>query len=305
MNGRSRSAGPAAVVLVLALNAGLSLAARPAGPLRSFLPSGNDVPGCAMDGQPQEYEGEDLFTYIDGGAEIYQEYGFRRVIVQDYESAAGKSISLEIFEMETSEAAYGMFSFKRSGSGKAMALGDEAELESYYLNLWKGRYLVTLTGFDDSRGTVYGILALGAVVGAKLPDGGSRPGIVSGLPAAGLVPGSVKYLKGLLGLNNLYPFFTARGLSFTEAARGLFEDGTTLILLDYGTDEGREAAWAELRGFLESSDRFARQTTERDNAVLFVDGKGRFVAFGGSRSRLAIGVGATAAGALDIIARAR
>ena len=52
-----------------------------------YLPADNAAAGWAKDGAPQEFEGEDLYTYIDGGAEIYQEYGFRRVIVQDYEDA--------------------------------------------------------------------------------------------------------------------------------------------------------------------------------------------------------------------------
>ncbi|MBE3111603.1 MAG: hypothetical protein IMZ46_14045, partial [Acidobacteria bacterium] len=48
------------------------------GPLRAYLPADNAASGWTKDGELQEYEGEDLYTYIDGGAEIYQEYGFRR-----------------------------------------------------------------------------------------------------------------------------------------------------------------------------------------------------------------------------------
>ncbi|MCK7482485.1 MAG: hypothetical protein M0C28_39200 [Candidatus Moduliflexus flocculans] len=58
-------------------------------PLRAYLPSDGAAPGWTQDGEPQEFEGEDLYTYIDGGAEIYQEYGFRRVVVQDYRNAGG------------------------------------------------------------------------------------------------------------------------------------------------------------------------------------------------------------------------
>ena len=118
--------------------------------LRALLPAGGEAKGWVKDGDPQEFVGEDLYTYIDGGAEIYQEYGFRRVVVQDYENASGKSVSLEIFDMENPAAAFGIFSFKRSGQGKGVAVGAGAELEDYYLNFWKGRFLVTLTGFDDS-----------------------------------------------------------------------------------------------------------------------------------------------------------
>ncbi len=293
------------VLPALAAIAVIAALASQAGPLRPFLPAGSDVPGWAQDGGPQEFEGEDLYTYIDGGAEIYQEYGFRRVIVQDYENTDGKSISLEIFEMETPAAAYGMFTFKRSGQGRRVDRGGGGELEAYYMNFWKGRYLATLTGFDDSPGTVDGLLALARVVDAKIEDGGRAPALVDRLPPENLVPESVKYFRGLLGLNNLYSLFTARGLAFAGGVRGLYGDGAALILLDYGTGEGRGKAWAELGPFLEGSDRFKPQATDRPKVSLFMDGKGRFVAFSGTGPRLAIGVAATAASALDIVSRAR
>jgi hypothetical protein len=121
--------GLAGGLVALAL-LGMPTVVRPSqAPLRTVLPADGSVPGWTRDGEPQEFVGEDLYTYIDGGAEIYQEYGFRRVVVQDYESRAGKSVSLEIFEMADPAAAYGIFTFKRSGRGKVVPLGSRAELE--------------------------------------------------------------------------------------------------------------------------------------------------------------------------------
>jgi hypothetical protein len=305
MNGKPRSIGPAAIVVALMVNVGVAPVARPGGPLRSLLPGGDDVPGWAMDGECQEYEGEDLFTYIDGGAEIYQEYGFRRVIVQDYENDAGKSISLEIFEMAAPAAAYGMFSFKRSGQGRSLDLGGGGELEDYYLNFWKGRFLATLTGFDETAGTVEGLLALAKVVDAKVQEGGRAPELVAHLPPEGLGAGSVKYLKGLLGLNNVYPFYTARGLAFQEAVRGIYEGGETLILLGYATAEARHEAWAELLPALESSGRFERPANALAKAVVFRDGKGKFVAFAEVGPRIAVGIHSDLDRAMATAARAR
>ena len=274
------------------------------GPLRAYLPATGSVPGWATDGGPQEYEGDDLYTYIDGGAEIYQEYGFVRIVVQDYKNASGKSVSLEVFEMKTPAAAYGMYTFKRSGNGRAAELGSGAELESYYLNFWKGRFLVTLTGFDDSRETVNGLLALAGATDARLPGDGGEPPLVGALPPEGLRPGSVKYIKGPLGLNNIYSFATARGLGFAEGVRGLYDDGATLLILDYGSAGSRQQAWSELRAFLGSSERFTRVGAEPTEHILFQDGRGRFVAFGEAGPRLVIGVASSATAALLIVSRA-
>jgi hypothetical protein len=273
--------------------------------LRAYLPADGAAPGWARDGEPQEFEGEDLYTYIDGGAEIYQEYGFRRVVVQDYRNAGGRSVSLEIFEMDSAAAAYGMFTFKRSGKGRSLGLGGGGEIEAYYLNFWKGRFLVTLTGFDEAPDTVDGLAAIGRIADSKLPDGGETPGLVAALPAKGLRPGSVKYLRGLLGLNNIYPFYTARGLGFTDAVRGLYDSEETLILLDYGSAEARHSAWLELRTELERSERFEPAKDYLADAVVFIDGKGQYVALGEAGGLLAIGIASTLEWALKTVARVR
>jgi len=273
--------------------------------LRSLLPAEGEAKGWAKDGDPQEFVGEDLFTYIDGGAEIYQEYGFRRVIVQDYENAAGKSVSLEIFEMATPAAAFGIFSFKRSGQGKSVAVGAGAELEDYYMNFWKGRFLVTLTGFDDTTGTIEGLLAVAGTVDARITGTSKPPDLVAALPEQGLKPGSAKYLKGLLGLNNVYSFQTARGLAFTEAVKGDYGDGSTLIVMEYGSAEARASAWNALRGFLEGSDRFARSGSGQGSPPLFRDGKNHYLAFAAAGSRLLLGISPDPSASLAIVGQSR
>ena len=82
------------------------------------------VEGWMAEGLPLEYKGEDLFLYINGGAEIYHEYGFNNVIVQDYKDRDNRLISLEMYGMNSPESAYGMYTFKRSQEGKKLELGD-------------------------------------------------------------------------------------------------------------------------------------------------------------------------------------
>jgi hypothetical protein len=186
--------------------------------------------------------------------------------------------------METPAAAFGMFTFKRSGSGKTVSLGAGAELEAYYLNFWKGRFLVTLTGFDETQETIDGLLAVAGIVDSKIREQGAVPGLVGSLPGKGLRTGSVKYLKGLLGLNNIYPFYSARGLAFAEAARGVYENGASLLILDYGTADARAKAWTDLRAYLLESDRFKPAGARDADVFLVKDGKGQSVAFAESGS---------------------
>jgi len=266
-------------------------------PLAKLLPAEAQAPGWSRDGLAQEFAGQDLYAYMDGGAEIYQEYGFVRAIVQDYSSGKGRSISLEIFEMETPAAAYGIFTLKRSGKGKAVGPGGTAELEDYYLNLWKGRYLVTLTGFDGEPETVAGLLALARAVEARITNEAEPPALVTSLPGPGLLAGSVKFIKGPLGLNNLYPFGLSRGLHFEAAVKGDYEDGSSLIILDYGSAGTLAGEWKDLLADLEEAPKFKAQGSTKGGRALFKDDKDRFLAIAVSDQRLLVGLGPSAASA--------
>ncbi len=275
-----------------------------AGGLDVYLP-GDEAGGWAKDGAAETYEGEALYDYINGGAEIYHEYGFRRVVLQDYKDGRGRSVSLEIFEMMTPAAAYGKFTFKRSGKGRPVALGSEAELESYYLNFWKGPFLVTLTGFDEDRETAEGLLVLGAAVDGRIRTTGRRPLLVDALPPEGLRLGSVKFIRGWLGLNSLYPFPSARGLHFGEGIGGAYDNGATLIILDHGPGGGAEGSWTESAASLAASARFEFIETADPSVAGFRDAKGRCVFLTASGTRQLVSIGPEPAACLELIGRAR
>jgi hypothetical protein len=209
--------------------------------LRALLP-GNDQAGAwTRDGAPQEFTGEDLYLYIDGGAAIYQEYGFAGMISQDYETQDGKGLSLEIFRMAAPEGAYGMFTFKRSVDGESLPVGAEGQLEGYYLNFWKGPFLVTITGFEKGEQVRRLLVSLAQAVARKIADGAARPpALVAKLPRAGLRVGSVRYFRGYLGFMNHYPSAAAKDFQVREGVCGEYGPGVFLFILAYsGPGEAR------------------------------------------------------------------
>ena len=213
--------------------------------------------GWVPEGQAQQFKGEDLYVYIDGGADIYQEYGFVAVAVQDYQSPAGKSVSLEIFEMSDDDAAFGMYTFKTTGKGEPVSLGDGGQLEDYYLNFREGRYVLTLTGFDSSSETVRGLREVGRAAAMTLPAGKRRlPALVGCLPAAaGFEAGSVKYVRGRLGLNNILPVMSGIQVIFRNAIRAAYRSGD-LCIIDCGEEPPAARAFASLKSAFQDPGRF-------------------------------------------------
>ncbi len=203
-----------------------------------YCPTASDVAGWSLDGDTQQMEGDDLFLLINGGAEIYHEYGFIRVLAASYRNGHGKKLNLEIYEMEDDASAYGAYSFKTAPGGSILEIGDEALLEDYYLNMWNGRFLVTVVGFDSTVDTLDGLKKMARAVSGKLKQKGRKPSIVSLLPTAGLKPGGVTYLEGPLGFYNRYSIDPENILGIREAVIGQYGDAF-LLVVHYPNSEQR------------------------------------------------------------------
>jgi hypothetical protein len=174
--------------------------------LHSLLPADNEVSGWIRSGTPQNYRGEKLFEMIDGGAEIYHEYGFSQVLRADYENKNGHTVTLELYEMSDSAAAYGIYSSNIGDSGLPVDIGQEAMLSGYYLNFWKGKLFVTVIGSDSDPATVQGLLDLARMVARHYEPVAEKPALVTLLHSKPFPLAHPIYIRGDLGVMNNYVF---------------------------------------------------------------------------------------------------
>lgn len=186
----------------------------------SFLPQKGDCGDWKPVGVPEHAVGEDLFLLINGGAEIYHEYGFNQAVLQEYQNDNQKSINVEIYEMIDAAGAFGIYSFKTGIHGKPVAIGQDAFLEDYYLNFWKDKWLVTLIGFDAEHETIDGIFKLSSAIDNKIIQNGTKPGLIKLLVPDGLNDRGVKYVKGNLALSKYYKFGSADVFGAKEGVIG-------------------------------------------------------------------------------------
>jgi len=235
-------------------------------PLEKDIPK-NEIAGWKRHGSPEEYKGEDLYLYIDGGAEIYHEYGFSRVIVQNYSNKNGKFISLEIFKMKSPESAFGIYTFKTSTQGKIVDIGTQGCLESYYLNFWKGKTLVTLTGDDQEEETIRGLQEIARAVNARLQDGSLMPSIVSLLPQKDLIESSVKYFRGNLSLFNNHRFFEENIFRIKEGLNGEYRSGDVVYIFKYDADQESHKIFIKARENFKASPHFSHFEDLKGNEI--------------------------------------
>jgi hypothetical protein len=256
-----------------------------AGDLSGYLPASGEVAGWTLSDTPKNYRGEELYVMIDGGADIYYEYGFTQVLRAEFVNDRGKSIKLEIFEMESPAAAYGIYTFKIGGNGKALAIGQEALLEDYYLNFWKGNLLVTVVGPDSEEETVQGVVVLAKAVDARIAKTGERPELANLLLREPLAFSHPKYVRGSLGVMNSYIFHTENIFRVREGLIGTAGDCQAFVFRY--TDEGQSAeAFAHATTRLRVSSKFMSLTVEgnqcamvgREKELLVIHQTGRYIA---------------------------
>ena len=245
--------------------------------LQRLLPQESELGDWKPEGAPQVFRGEDLYDYIDGGAEIYFEYGFHRVLVQDYRKRNGPLISLEVFEMAAPESAYGIYSFKAGLRGDTIELGDETRLADYYLNLWKGHFVLTLTGTQPGEEIRTGLLTMAQSVESRIKEKAVEPGLLSLLPGEGLIPASRKYFRGPLGLYNSYSFFTADVFIFAEAIRGDYQSGYSLYILGYESREESRQRFASARENFRLDPRYNAYEEAAEELISVKDNRRRMI----------------------------
>ncbi len=234
--------------------------AKPKDGITHLLPQSDELENWSELFSPQHVVGEDLYSLINGGAEIYHEYGFRQAVNHSYERVDGRSINVEIYEMDGPGSAFGIYSFKTGDEGEPVPIGNDALLESYYLNFWKGDYLVTLVGFDEEPETLEGILELARLIDAKIERGGAtRPEIVRFLPAEGLNASTVVYLKGNMALRNNYEFDPGNIFGVEEGVIGEYGDSRVFIF----SYENEETA---IERFQNAADRLSQKSELADFA---------------------------------------
>ena len=69
---------------MLLLIAASAAAQQAPGDLSGYLPASGEVAGWTLSDAPKNYRGDKLFVMINGGADIYHEYGFTQVLSAEY-----------------------------------------------------------------------------------------------------------------------------------------------------------------------------------------------------------------------------
>lgn len=228
------------------------------GEMKRILPSA--VEGYQWDGKDESYDFNTAFRYMDGAAELYRAYHFRLLLVRRYVKAGHPSILVELFDMGSSEEAFGVFSYQ-SGE-EEVAIGQGSDYGGGLLRFWKGRYFTNVYAEKETSETKKDILLLGEAI-AKNMRAGPKPNLIRLLPKEHLMENSLRYFHSHHVLNHHYFLSHENILHLGPKTRGVLatytpapaKGKTRLLLVQYpNTKEAQKAYNRFLQTYLPEAD---------------------------------------------------
>lgn len=158
--------------------------------------------GWQAEAADERYDRATLYHYIDGGAELYLTYDFQQVVVRRYVQQQAPEIVLEIYDMNCSHDAYGIFSAERQD--EEVGIGQDSEYGGGLLRFWKDKYFIAIQAIGDVPMAKPTIIDLGHRVAAAIPASGERPDLLPLVPPENLVNNSIRFFHDHTILNRQY-----------------------------------------------------------------------------------------------------
>ena len=167
------------------------------------LPTETEILPWKQNGSPALYNKEKLYEYINGGADIFLEYGFNQIVTQNY-LFEDKELVVDVYEMQDPESAFGIYSLYRDYNKPVLNVGDDGTRFKYQLVFWQDKYYIVLMGYETDEITQKALLAMAHHVSQRIGVKSQTPPLLNKLPGQNQVPRSQGYVKGVLGLNTRF-----------------------------------------------------------------------------------------------------
>ena len=150
------------------------------------------------------YSGQSLYGYIDGGADLYLEYGFQKLYVNEYKWR-GEPLKAEIWVMDDAPSAYGIYALSHSDCLQWNMVSPFSCSSRYQVSAAKGPLFVSVTNTSGGPGAA----GMCADLTKKILDKNQQemwymPALFQSAKL-GDYKNSIRYFRGPLGVQNGIP----------------------------------------------------------------------------------------------------
>lgn len=164
--------------------------------LQRVIPLASELAGYRITEGPTYYNRVNLWQYINGSAPGYLAYGFKEMVTFIVlHQGDNHEIVIDIYNMGTSQNAFGIFSVERPTAGRDIALGVDGFQSEATLFFWQDTYYVKLSADEVTPQTTASLPLLAQIIAQKIPQKGERPRLFAIFPKKGQVQKSQRYLR--------------------------------------------------------------------------------------------------------------
>jgi len=167
--------------------------------------SDDEFPGLKVT-ETHNYDGGSLWGYMDGGADLYLEYGFQKLTSQAVK-CNDITFQVDIFEMNNPLSAFGIYSVNRfrCKEGSDTLVSNDC-LNAYQYQIVAGKYYINIVNQVGSSKAIETSLQIGRLFEQKLkgqPEVAFPNEIKKNLTGNNRI--KLKLMVGRLGVQNGYP----------------------------------------------------------------------------------------------------
>jgi hypothetical protein len=120
--------------------------------LISLLPKTVELEKSLTPGYRQEARDAKLIELINGGAVLFFRHGFSQTVFQEYFiEDSTKYMNFEIYQMNNSQGAKGIFLARTDSTSEKISLGHLGVKGNYFCTFYRGSYYVVATASDSSK----------------------------------------------------------------------------------------------------------------------------------------------------------
>jgi hypothetical protein len=218
--------------------------------MKKLLP--REIFGYKSDGKDEYYDRQTTFRYMDGAAELYRSFAFKLLMVRRYVKVDRPPIVVELFDMGSSEDAFGVFSFETGGED--VRVGQGSDYGGGLLRCWQGKFFIDVYAEQEASSTKQDVLELGKVIAGSIKHEGQKPKLINFLPEEGLSRRNIRYFHLHQSLNYHYFVSHENILHLGKQTNAVFatyfptdqKGKTFLLLIQYPT---RKLAGEALKSF--------------------------------------------------------
>lgn len=154
------------------------------------------------------YVPDDLWDYINGGADAYLNYGFTDLHIAEYIKGE-TSIKVEVYHHKDNVYAFGMYALERSPDYHFIRLGVQGYSENSLVNFVKGPWYVKVSTYNDDEKTGKILMHLAESLEKNLKGKNTVPEVFTHFPKDGKIVNSESFIaSSFLGYSFLNKVFT-------------------------------------------------------------------------------------------------